>query len=154
MNVVKRKGKAFERETAAVAGKYGKRIPMSGALGTSFGSKDLAGDVEWKFPWDMGGGKEIHVECKHGYDRTKREDQKSMTIYREWFEKHLTQAKALDFVPMFAMKFKFTQQDGLSKFILVPFPIMEKLIKDMENMYLEIEELRSEQKRRVSKTTQ
>ena len=141
------KGKAFEKETAEVAGKYGTRVPSSGAFGTTMGVKELAGDAKWKFPWSMGGGKEIHVECKHGYDRSKKE-QKSMTIYREWFEKHLNQAKALDFVPMFAMKFKFTQQNGLSKFILIPFPIMEKLIKDMENMYLEIEELKNEQAKR------
>lgn len=126
---------------------------MSGALGTSYGSKDLAGDVEWKFPWDMGGGKSIHIECKHGYDKAKKEDRKSMTIYREWFEKHLTQAKALDFVPMFAFKFKFTHENGLSKFILIPFPIMEKVIHDMENMYLELEELRKENGQLRKKST-
>jgi hypothetical protein len=146
-----KKGKAFEKETAEVAGKYGKRIPSSGAFGTTMGERALAGDVKWVFPWSMGGGKEVHIECKHGYDRSKKE-QKSMTIYREWFDKHLTQAKALDFVPMFAFKFKFTQQNGMSKFVLIPFPVMEKLIKDMENMYLELEELRNEQAKRKATT--
>ena len=142
-----KKGKEFEKETAALAGKYGKRIPSSGAFGTTMGEKALAGDAKWVFPFNMGGGNEVHVECKHGYDRSKKE-QKSMTIYREWFEKHLNQSKAMDFVPMFAMKFKFTQQNGLSKFVLIPFPVMEKLIQDMENMYLEIEELKNEQAKR------
>jgi len=138
-----RKGKAFEKETAELAGKYGKRVRGSGAIGTVDGYRAYVGDAKWYFPFRFGGGNHIHIECKHGYDRSKKE-QKSMTIYREWFEKHLAQAKAFDFVPMFAMKFKFTQQNGLSKFMLIPFPVMEQLIKDVENLYLENEELKEE----------
>jgi len=135
-----KKGKQFERETAAIAGKYGMVIPMSGAIGTVTGISDLAGDVRWKFPWF---NSNINVECKHGYDRSKT-DQKTMTVYRNWFDKHLKQAKLLNFYPVFAFKFKFTQQNGMSKFVLIPFPIMEKLIHQTENVYLEMLELREE----------
>ena len=143
-----RKGKQFERETAALAdegsGKYGKRVYKSGAIGTTDGIDKLVGDARWVFPWLD--GDIISIECKHGYG----DDQKgkSFRIQREWFDKHLEQCKAANTHPMFAMKFKFTAENGLSKFMLIPFPVMQWLIKNMENMHLELEELRHEQKKR------
>ncbi|MFA7101454.1 MAG: hypothetical protein WC196_07005 [Bacilli bacterium] len=143
-----KKGKAFERETAAIAGKYGKVIPKSGAYGTTDGIPQMAGDVRWMLPWF---DSEIHLECKHGYS-DKGQERKSMRIERQWFDKHLKQAKALNFHPAFAFKFKFTHENGMSKFVCFPFSTMEKLITQMENMYLELEELRNEQKKRAKKT--
>jgi hypothetical protein len=139
-----RKGKEFERETAALAGKYGKRVPLSGAIGTTWGSQ-LAGDAIWKFPWLS---KSINLESKHGYGGKKKE-QKSMTIYREWFTKHINQARALGFYPAWAMKFKFTMEDGLSKFVLIPFPVVREIMNEIENLWLEKEELLREQEKRI-----
>ena len=141
-----RKGKVFESETAALAGvspkgvPYGKRVAKSGALGTTDGISQLAGDARWMLPWL---DSEIHLECKHGYDKSKTE-RKTMTIYKDWFDKHLTQAKALDFYPAFAFKFKFTKQNGMSKMVLIPFPVMERVLKVVNNMHEEIEELKRE----------
>lgn len=153
------KGKPFERETAGLAGKYGERIPMSGSIK---GIPQLSGDVRWKFPWF---DDEIHLECKHGYGRGRADKfcptcgrelddkararipkgQKSMTIYREWFDKHLEQAKQYGFYPVFSMKFKFTSENGLSSFIMIPFPVAKELMRQMENLWLELQELRDEQ---------
>lgn len=135
-----KKGKVFERETAALAGDYGQRIPSSGAIGTTWGVSQLAGDVRWKLPWL---DSEIHVECKHGYS-DKGQERKSMRIEREWFDKHMTQAEAMDFYPVFAFKFKFTQQNGMSKMIVIPFPVMERVLGTVNNMHKEIEELKRE----------
>jgi len=137
-----KKGKEFERETAALAGKRGKRIPMSGSIGTVHGIDKLAGDAIWKLPWL---NSNINIESKHGYG-DKNKEVKSIRVQREWFEKHLGQAKALNFYPAFAMKFKFTHEDGLSKFILIPFPTMKQILEEMENLWLELEELRAEKK--------
>jgi len=134
------KGKVFERETAALAGEYGKRIERSGAIGTVEGISQMAGDVRWRVPWL---DSEIHVECKHGYS-DKGQERKSMRLEREWFTKHMTQAKALDFYPVFAFKFKFTQQNGMSKMIVIPFPVMERVLSTVNNMHKEIEELQRE----------
>ena len=135
-----KKGKVFERETAALAGEHGQRIPSSGAIGTTWGVSQLAGDVRWKLPWL---DSEIHLECKHGYS-DKGQERKSMRIEREWFDKHMAQAEALDFYPAFAFKFKFTQQNGMSKMILIPFPVMERVLSTVNNMHEEIEELKRE----------
>jgi len=164
------KGKDFERETAALAGlcsicggsgrlkngfckncrgkgKYGKRIPMSGSVGTMAGEPRLAGDARWDFPWLT---KPIVLECKHGY-AAKNKQAKSMVLQREWFDKHLDISKNLELYPAFAMKFKFTKEDGVSKFILIPFPTMEKILKEMENIYLEVQEYREQTKRGVKR---
>lgn len=140
------KGKAFERETAALAGasskgvSYGKRIAKSGAYGTMDGIPQMAGDARWMLPWL---DSEIHIECKHGYS-DKGQERKSMRLEREWFDKHMTQAKALDFYPAWAFKFKFTQQDGMSKMIVIPFPVIERVLSVVNNMHEEMEEMRRE----------
>ena len=153
-----KKGKDFERETAALALERGRRIPYSGMLGTIKGQPDNAGDVRWDLPW-FNHGKGVQIECKHGYDGDKKgtscplcdkkldkpiENTKSMTIYREWFDKHMGQGDALGFYPIFAMKFKLAKD---SKFIVIPFKTMAKMLKDMEDVWLELEELRNEQKK-------
>lgn len=152
-----RKGKDFERETAALAGKRGRRVPYSGVLGTISGQADNAADVRWDLPW-FNHGRGVQVECKHGYEDTKKgtscpycdrkldkpiENVKSMTIYREWFDKHMAQGKDLGFYPLFAMKFKFAKD---SKFVIIPFETMGKMLKDMEDLYLELEELKEEKR--------
>ena len=135
-----KKGKVFERETAALAGEYGKRIERSGAIGTTEGISQMAGDVRWRLPWL---DSEIHLECKHGYS-DKGQERKSMRLDRAWFDKHMEQAKALDFYPAFAFKFKFTQQNGMSKMVVIPFPVMERVLSTVNNMHKEIEELQRE----------
>jgi len=144
--VAVKKGKVFERETAALAGVspkgkiYGRRIERSGAIGTAEGISELAGDVRWMLPWL---DSEIHLECKHGYS-DKGQERKSMRIERKWFDKHITQAKSLDFYPAFAFKFKFTQQNGMSKMVVIPFPVMERVLREANNVYEELEELKRE----------
>ena len=140
------KGKVFEKETAALAGvsskgvPYGKRIQKSGAIGTTEGISALAGDARWILPWL---DSELHLECKHGYS-DKGQEKKSMRLEREWFDKHMAQAKALDFYPAFAFKFKFTQQNGMSKMVVIPFPVMERVLHAANNVYEELEEKKRE----------
>jgi len=138
----KRKGYAFEKETEALGGEYGKRLYKSGAVGTITGHAVLVGDVQWNFPWmrDI-----ISIECKHGYGTSSKENQKYMTIHREWFDKHIAQTKAADLLPAWAMKFKFTAENGMSKFVVIPFSTMKEIIRQMENVYLELQELKNEQ---------
>ena len=139
-----RKGYHFEKETEALAGKYGRRVPMSGAVGA--GIPQLSGDVIWNFPWM--GNEVITVECKHGYGDESKAEQKSFRIHREWFDRHNKVAKSADLLPVWAMKFKGVQENGMSKFVLIPFPVMERILKHMENIHLELEEVKSEQAKR------
>jgi len=135
-----KKGKAFEKETAELAGKYGKRMTKSGAVGTMEGIDTLVGDVQWRFPWFS---KNLSGECKHGYGR-KSGKGKYITLNREWFEKHMTQARAFGLFPFFSMKFKFATEDGMSKFVLIPHSTMRELILEMDNMWQELQVLREE----------
>ncbi len=137
-----RRGYQFELETAAIAGKRGRRVPKSGSYGTTNGISKLAGDAIFELPWHS---RTINVECKHGYSR-EGQKAKSMTLKKEWFDKHFAQSKEMDFYPMFAMKLKFTSENGLSKFFLVPFPVMKRLLEEQENMYQELLELKNESK--------
>jgi hypothetical protein len=131
------KGREFERETASLGGKYGKRVERSGAIGTVSGISQLSGDAVWKLPWLR---HPVHLECKHGYTSGTGNKGKSMTLYREWFDKHMEQAKQFMFYPMWALKLKFTSE----KYILVTFPTMTQIIKDMDDLYLEKCELEVE----------
>jgi len=145
--MAKRKGDEFERETTVLAGKntsgipYGKKTPKSGAYGTVMGVQVMAGDTQWRFPWlnDI-----ISIECKHGYQADYKADQKSMTIKKEWFDKHLEQCKSMDLLPAWSMKFKFTTENGMSKFLVIPFKTARSIIDQMDNLYIEMEELREE----------
>jgi hypothetical protein len=144
-----KKGREFEKETAELAGKYGRRIMKSGAVGTMFGIDRLSGDVHWNLPWFS---KVLAGECKHGYGKpNEKADAKSMTIKKEWFEKHMTQARALGLYPFFSMKFKFTQENGMSKFILIPHSTMKQLLNEMECMWQELQELRERDEQKASK---
>lgn len=142
-----KRGYAFERETAALGGEYGKRVPRSGGYGTE-GYLGMVGDVLFKFPWMN--RRVISIECKHGYS-DKGQERKSMRIDRAWFDKHMKQAKMAEFLPAWAMKFKATSENGMSKFVLIPFSTMEEIIKQMDNTYLELQELRNEQEKRGKK---
>lgn len=123
------KGKEFEKETAALAGKYGKRVARSGAVGTTEGIKELAGDCRWKLPWL---DKDMMGESKHGYSEP-NERAKSMRIQRDWFDKHSEQARALNFYPFWAFKFKWTKD----RYIVIPFDVMEHILNVVNDLYEE-----------------
>lgn len=127
-----RKGYEFELETAELAGRYGQRVPRSGAYGTTSGIAQLAGDCRWKIPWLS---KELVGECKHGYSRPDAKA-KSMTLKREWFDKHYEQSELMNFFPFWAMKLKFTSE----RYILLPFPVMKKFLEEADELYKEFKE--------------
>lgn len=135
-----KKGREFEKETSRL-GLYGRRIARSGAYGTTDGYPQMVGDVQYRFPWMD--GEVIAIECKHGYSE-KGQERKSMRIERAWFDKHEKQTRALDLLPAWAMKFKFTTENGMSKFFIIPFSTARVIMKHMEDVYLELEELRQE----------
>lgn len=136
------KGKQFERECAAIAGERGKRISRSGAIGTMEGIPQMAGDFRWNLPWLS---KPIVGEAKHGYGGSK-----SISVKREWFTKIVEQSKSLGFFPVLALKFKFSVSNGTSSCVCIPKDTMEVILKEMEDMYLELCELKNEQAKRIS----
>jgi hypothetical protein len=135
-------GDEFERETARLAGDYGRRVVMSGAIGTTQGYDVLCGDANWKLPWME--GKLISIECKHGYGDSDKKAPKSLRMQKEWFDKHEAQAKTSGFLPMWAMKFKFANN---GKFLIIPFSTMSVMLDKADNNYKELIELREEVKK-------
>lgn len=133
------KGKQFEKDCAALAGKRGKRVPRSGAIGTVEGIPRLAGDFRWDLPWLK---KMVIGEAKHGYGGSK-----SISVKKEWFSKIYDQGKNLGFYPVLALKFKFSVHNGMTSCVCIPTDIMETMINDMENIWLELCELRNEQEK-------
>lgn len=130
------KGREFEKECAAIAGNRGKRIPRSGAIGTMIGIQALAGDFRWDLPWLK---KKVIGEAKHGYGGSK-----SITVQRDWFAKIVKQSRSLDFYPVLALKFKFAVSNGTTSCVCIPSDTMEKIIQDMENLWLEKKEVEQE----------
>jgi len=127
-----KKGIQFERDCAKELGlgKYGKRVPLSGSI------KDvaqLAGDFYLTFPWL---DRAIIGEAKHGYTRA----EKSMTLQRDWFEKVAGLAQVHRTYHCVAFKFKNTNM----KYVAFSFEDFQRIMKEMENMYTELEELRDE----------
>jgi hypothetical protein len=95
MTAQKRKGSDFERRATEILNRLinnsnWKRIPGSGAMGTSLDESLLMGDIKGeveKFPYKFRG------ECKTGYSNRTGGEAKSFTLKKEWLDKIKEEAK-------------------------------------------------------------
>lgn len=102
VNKQKIKGTNWERELVDILNKKVldssfKRIPASGAMGTSLGESLLTGDVTGKV---AGIRKPFKIECKVGYGGATQ-----LTIKKEWLDKIREEADNSLAYPLLAAKF-------------------------------------------------
>jgi Holliday junction resolvase len=100
-NPQKIKGTNWERVLAKQLGEHAevaKRIPGSGALGTTLGDSRLTGDVYVKYKFMP---RSLKIEAKYGYGGSTQ-----MTIKRLWMTKVREESSANNSIPAVAIKFR------------------------------------------------
>lgn len=106
-NPNKIKGSSFERLAVDILNELikdseWKRIPGSGAIGTSLGEPLLTADVVGKVKSIP---KKFKVECKVGYNPSTDKEVKSFSLKKEWLDKVKEEALGSYSVPMLMGKF-------------------------------------------------
>lgn len=136
VNKNKRKGTRWERELASELEEHAsksRRIPGSGALGTTLVDPRLTGDVFLTYEWL---NKPIKVEAKYGYGTSK-----SMRIQREWMEKICEESEANNSLPMVAIKFRdVTTGHKSAKWICFSLEDWNNLAEYLNELFDDLEE--------------
>ena len=134
-NKQKQKGSNFEREVVdkleeGIEGSSWKRIPGSGAMGTTLGEGLLMGDVSGDVP---GFFRKFRGECKAGYNHSSDKAVKQFTLYKEWLDKIKEEATKTYSFPLLFCKFSGART-GVKSVVVMD---MEDFILLM-NKYIEI----------------
>lgn len=134
-NPMKRKGDDFERQavellTALIKDSEWKRIPGSGAIGTSLGEPLLTSDVVGKVASIP---KKFKVECKSGYNSSKDSGIKQFTIKKEWLDKVQMEAKATFSIPILAGKFSGARE-GTKVFVAMDIETFASIINQITKL--------------------
>jgi Holliday junction resolvase len=106
-----------------------KRVPGSGAIGTSMGEPSLTADIVGKIP---GFPKKFKIECKAGYG-----GKTQLTLKRAWLEKIIEEASKDYSMPLLAGK--FTGARNFKYFFVVPYPDMIYLLELVKDLQTEID---------------
>ncbi len=109
VNKNKRKGGRWEHDLVEILedeikGAKVKRVPGSGAIGTTLGEPNLTGDVVARFP---GLNRDFKIEAKTGYGGATQ-----ITVQREWLNKIVMEAKGNFAYPLLACKFSDARKSG------------------------------------------
>lgn len=114
VNKNKRKGDDWERQFVDIINSSGlgdaKRVPASGAMGTSLGEPLLTGDVRVEF---TNFPRKFRVECKTGYGGATQ-----LAVKKEWLDKIKEEASGSWSLPLLACKFSGAR-DGVKKFVVL-----------------------------------
>jgi Holliday junction resolvase len=133
----KRKGSRWERDVADLLSKYAessKRIPGSGALGTTLVDTRLTGDVTVKYPFFS---KSFKGEAKYGYGGSTQ-----MTVKREWMEKIRKEAHDHGSIPFVTIKFKNVTGGDIEsgKWICFSIEDWNELMRELTYLFEDFEE--------------
>ncbi|HAQ02979.1 TPA: hypothetical protein DCQ22_03760 [Candidatus Nomurabacteria bacterium] len=131
----KQKGSTFERDAVelldkAIKGSKFRRIPGSGALGTTMAESLLTGDLSGKidlFP------KTLKGEAKCGYNSSSVVGVKQFTLKKEWMDKIIEEANNNYSLPFLIGKFSGARS-GVKEFIVLDVETFATLI----NLYTEL----------------
>jgi Holliday junction resolvase len=98
-----------------------KRIPASGAMGTTMHEPLLQGDIKVTVP---GLNKPFRIECKTGYGGVKE-----LTVKREWINKIMEEAKNSYSYPALACKFAGARKsDGVQYFVILDYDTFSEIL--------------------------
>jgi Holliday junction resolvase len=141
VNKNKIKGSTFERELVEDLNKdikngSFKRVPGSGAIGTTMNEPSLTADVVGKMP---GFSKRFKIECKAGYG-----GKEQFTIKREWLEKIKMEAGKDYSFPMLAGKFIGARNSKY--FFVLEYADMLYLLDLIQDLQKEIDILYSDKR--------
>lgn len=146
-NPQKRKGSDFERQVVEILnmlvrdGEF-KRIPGSGALGTSLLEPLLTSDVVGKVKSIP---KKFKIECKVGYNTSKVEGVKQFTVKKEWLDKVKMEADASFSTPLLMGKF-LGAREGVKVFAVLDVEDFAALLNHITMLQYELDALNNERK--------
>lgn len=139
-NPMKRKGSDFERlaveilNTIIKDGEF-KRIPGSGALGTTLVEPLLTSDIVGKVKSIP---KKFKIECKVGYNSSKDKEVKQFTLKKEWLDKVRQEADSSYSIPLLMGKFSGAVK-GVKVFVTMDVEIFAQLINQITLLQEEID---------------
>ena len=141
-NPQKIKGSNFERLTVdllneLVKNSEWKRIPGSGALGTSLGEPLLTADVVGKVNSIP---KKFKVECKVGYNSSSDKEVKQFTLKKEWLDKVKKEADSSFSTPFLMGKFSGARE-GVKVFAVLDVEDFAALLNHITKLQEEITRL-------------
>lgn len=128
-NASKRKGTAWEVQAAKLLNEpfeepIWKRVPLSGAIGTTLHEPELASDVKGKYPFIPF---RFVAEAKTGYGGS------NMQIKKEWFDKIKQTADQLYAEPLVFLKF-LGARSGAKHIIAMEFDTWNRLMLYIEHL--------------------
>lgn len=131
----KQKGSDFERKAVellndGIKGSNFKRVPGSGAMGTTLGEPLLSSDVKGSvdhFPMNF------RIECKTGYSNKKGGEARSISILKLWIDKVIEEAKGSFSFPFLIAHFDGARS-GVKNIVIMDVDEFSKLI----NMYTDL----------------
>lgn len=128
-NKNKQKGSAWERELVdelnkELEGTF-KRVPASGAMGTSLGEGLLMGDIVGQVE---GLVKKLRIECKTGYGGSTQ-----LTIKKEWLDKIKSEAESTFSIPALACKFSGARA-GVKRFVVLDIDTFIFLLNEIQRL--------------------
>lgn len=140
MTKAKIKGNAWEHDATILLnqllnGAEFKRIPGSGALGTSFGEPLLTGDLSGRV---NGIKQKFKVECKVGYDSSSSKEIKQFVIKKAWLDKIVEEAGNAYAIPMLFAKFSGARS-GVKHFVVLDIETFSRIINELSRLGLELE---------------
>jgi Holliday junction resolvase len=134
-NKQKVKGSRWEHDAVELLNKefpdVWKRIPMSGALGTSLEISELEGDLRGKYYFFPA---KLVAEAKVGYGGS------HMQIQKEWFDKIADSAKRVYGLPIVLLKFE-KSRSGVKHVVAMDFYTWDTLMTYIKELYDELEEI-------------
>lgn len=145
---VKNKGNGWERDAVTLLnsnldGNF-KRVPGSGAIGTSMKESFLTGDITGVVNFLS---RKLKIECKVGYGGATQ-----MTLKKEWLDKIFEEARTALSVPMLMGKFSGARS-GVKYFVVFDFDtfvdIFSKAIENkdkLDALYEQLQEIKNEPK--------
>lgn len=139
-NPSKVKGSTFERLAVEILNtlvedSVWKRIPGSGALGTSLGEPILTSDI-------LGVVKSIpkrfKVEAKVGYNSSKGKEVKQFTLKKEWIDKVRMEAAQTYSIPLLIGKFDGVRE-GTKVFVVMDVEDFSSIINHITKLQKELD---------------
>lgn len=134
-NPQKRKGSDFERQVVEILntivedGEF-KRVPGSGAIGTSLMEPLLTSDVVGKV---KSISKKFKIECKAGYNTSKDTTVKQFTLKKEWLDKVTQEAQASFSIPLLMGKFSGARE-GVKVFAVMDIEIFAQMLNEITRL--------------------
>lgn len=134
-NPMKRKGSDFERQAVEILNTLVedaefKRIPGSGAIGTSLVEPLLTSDIVGKVNSIP---KKFKIECKAGYNTSKDTTVKQFTLKKEWLDKVNMEAQASYSIPMLMGKFSGARE-GTKVFVVLDVDVFAQIINEITRL--------------------